>query len=307
MSYNQSHAGIYISKTKLQVVEVVLNENVYRVEYVDEEYFSEFLDFSFKETKFISLIQSAYNEVVLRHPIKAANVSIALPNSLFKVFQVPIDASLAKVDLVNHLRWELSVLFPADRGEEYSIRNYQVIDDKQPGSAFAIVVAVYTKYLNLIHKFCERNNLRLKFIDNEHAAAGNLAFLNKQKDFNDFNLSLLLDGSNYSILCNKGKAPVYFRLNSYKNPQGLIKEIDFDLARLSKQLNTNMLAVESSVIGNDLTEGLLEKVRENTGLKLYKINPFEFIEINEKLRSSSLVVNKFNSFSSAAGMAFRMV
>ena len=72
MNAFENHAGFNISSSRLQMVEVNFKSDQFHLENVDEVYFNEPLDFTHdKETKINSLLQSAYNELLIRKALKS--------------------------------------------------------------------------------------------------------------------------------------------------------------------------------------------------------------------------------------------
>jgi len=61
MALYHNHVGLHISKSKLQLVEVINKNNNFILGNVDEEYFPEFLSFEDRESKIISILQSAFD------------------------------------------------------------------------------------------------------------------------------------------------------------------------------------------------------------------------------------------------------
>src|ERR1035438_3985362 len=88
MNSFENHAGFNISSSRLQVVEINFKSDQFLLENVDEAYFNERLNLEFdKETKINSLLQSAYNEILIRKPFKCNFVSFTVPLDLFHIMQ----------------------------------------------------------------------------------------------------------------------------------------------------------------------------------------------------------------------------
>jgi len=105
MSFFYNHCGISISESKLQLVEVKYSDNNFIIENVEEEYFNEFLDFNFKETKFISILQSAFNNIIFRKPINAEYISFSLPLELFYINKIPIESTYSPKEQIEYYKW----------------------------------------------------------------------------------------------------------------------------------------------------------------------------------------------------------
>ena len=91
----ENHVGITITNSKIQLVEIIFNNNRFYLNNVDEAYFNEPVNFDDdKETKISSRIQGAFNEILIKKPLESKSVSFALPFELFNSLQVPYDNTL---------------------------------------------------------------------------------------------------------------------------------------------------------------------------------------------------------------------
>jgi len=80
----ENHAGFNISSSRLQVVEVNFRNDQFFLHNIDEVYFDDHINFlEDKETKITSLLQSAFNELVIKNPLSSSLVSFTLPLSCF--------------------------------------------------------------------------------------------------------------------------------------------------------------------------------------------------------------------------------
>ena len=208
MSFFKNHAGFNITGAKLQLVEVDYKESDshagFFLENVDEEFFTEFWDLSFTETKIINILQNAFNEIILRKPLQTNFISFSLPNNFFKIFQLPVDSKITDLDLREHLKWELTVLYPDCDPENFIIRHTENIDFTNKKIKQAVVFAALKKYLKIVHKFSVRNNLVLKYADNAHVTAD--TFLQSKSA-----VSILLDEKIFSLSVLKNKNLQFFK------------------------------------------------------------------------------------------------
>ena len=72
MNSLENRAGFNISSSKLQVVEINFESGQFELENVDEAYFNEPLNLeNDKETKIASVLQGAFDELLVRKPLKS--------------------------------------------------------------------------------------------------------------------------------------------------------------------------------------------------------------------------------------------
>lgn len=306
MSFFKNHAGINITGAKLQLVEVDYKESDspagnagFYLENVDEEFFTEFLELSFPETKIINILQNAYNEIILRKPLQTNFISFSLPDNFFKIFQLPVDAKITDSDLREHLKWEVSVLYPDCDKDNFIIRHIENADAAGKNIKHAVVFAAFKKYLKIIHKFGVRNNLVLKYADNSHIAADTF-LLNKTA------VNILLDEKKFSLSVLENRNLKFFKsyeINSVTEIPVILKD-EFILYPVIKTgIENNQIYIS----GNFISESLLRKLEETTNCKFVLINPFEKLKISESLKTSDFINKNPHAFTSAAGMALRLI
>ncbi len=163
MAAFENHAGFTITNSKLQVVEVNYKNEQYILENIDEAYFNEQLDFEKdKEAKILSLLQGAFNELLIKKPLSSSSVSFALPLDIFSIIQLPYDNSLLHQDLIEEFKWELSVLFPYLSTKDMVIQYFEIDKNYLVDFHSALIISTYRRYFMLLYKFCQKNNLNLK-------------------------------------------------------------------------------------------------------------------------------------------------
>src|SRR5665647_1328256 len=165
MNSFENHAGFNISSSRLQVVEINFKSDKFHLENVDEAYFNEPMNLAHdKETKINILLQSAYNELLIKNPIKCNFASFTLPLDLFHIMQVPYDNTLLNQDLIEEFRWEYTILYPFLPITELVIQYIEIDKNKLNEAGTAIVIALSRKFLQIIHNFCTYNKLKIRFI-----------------------------------------------------------------------------------------------------------------------------------------------
>ena len=61
MAIYSNQIGLNITEERLQLIEIVFENNEYLIENVDEEYFEELISENTKDGKFIFVLQNAFN------------------------------------------------------------------------------------------------------------------------------------------------------------------------------------------------------------------------------------------------------
>jgi hypothetical protein len=303
----ENHAGFTISSTKLQVVEIIYKDGKFILETVDEAYFSEplFLG-NDKETKISALLQGAFNELLIKKPLKSSTVSFTLPFELFNIIQIPYDNTLLYQDLIEEFRWELSVLYPYSVIKDFVIQYIDVEKNNIINYNSAIVIGIERKFLKIINNFCRDNNLHLKFVDNVHLASERALSLSNPLNGRGIVLSVYFTTKNLSILYTYGSKPIYFNViplsDAGEIPALLLSETSgrntFDMKR--------DLIEKAFITGDEISDTVIKTLRNTLEIDFTKFNPFEKIKPNPELFDNKYYSEKYYSFSPATGVAIRI-
>jgi Tfp pilus assembly PilM family ATPase len=303
----ENHAGLTVSGSKLQVVEINYKDEQFILENVDEAYFNEPVNLEKdKETKISALMQGAFNELLIKKPLSSQNVSFTLPFELFYTMQVPYDNTLLHQDLVEEFRWELSVLYPYAPVKDFVIQYIEVDRNSINEQNTAIVIALPRKYLQLIYNFCEENKLRLKFVDNSHFASERALAVSNPLAGKGLNLSVYLCNKYLSVIFSLNGKPVYFKIipvaDAGEIPSILLSEVS---PHEGFTMNRNIIDT-AFISGEDVSLPLVDSLRDALELDLINFNPFDKIKPEQRLFSNKCYSERFNSFAPAAGIAYRL-
>ncbi len=301
-----NHAGINLTETKLQLVEINYKNNSFFLENVDQIFHAESFTPILAEEKLINILQQSYNKISSRKPLTTQNVSFALPNNFFKIFEVPYDDSLVKKDLIDHFKWEISVLYPNSEKDDFFIQHIEVDKSNIRKEKRAIIFAIERNHVIALNKFCKQNKLRLKYIDNVHLASNAFLYLDKQRIIDEISLSIYIDQKYSSVSVLEGVYPFYFKpLNP--DPVNIFDELLLASNKL-EELNLSLSDFKEILLyGQDITEEFENKLKSFFGLPLKKVDPFEKLKIEEVLSDNPFYKIKFNSFTAAAGIAIRII
>lgn len=303
MEFSETHTGISLQSCKMQIVEIGLTEGGYYLENIDEEYFNDFLDFNSKETKVISSLQNAFNELTLRHRMKADSVSFALPNEMFKIVEIPSDSRLLKGDMGESLKWEFRTLYPYLRAEDFIIRPLN-LEEERDSDHRIIMIAIARHYIKVIQKFCSRNFLKMRYADNAHLASNNLILLENAGEKDCKYLSLYISEKNLSISVISQSGLLFFRQFNFSDASLILGLLQASL----EEINSRGIAfTKAYASGDNISDTLLQSIRENCSLSLTKYNPFQHLGTGEVLPDAEFYSSRFNSFTASCGLAMRLI
>lgn len=303
----ENQAGLSFTNLKLRIVELTNDDEGFIVENVDEVYFSESLNFEKdKETKIFSVLQNAYNELLIKKQAEYTSISMALPFEFFHIMHVPYDNSLLNEDLIEQFRWEFSVNYPYLNTRDLVIQYYEMEKNNFLDFNSAIVLGIPRRYLHFVFGFCEKNNLLLKVVDNSHFATERALSLNHQLEQKGLVLSLYLADKFVSVMfIYKGK-PVHCKFLPISNAAQIISVIQ-DEIKNSEYINGDKESIDAAFLsGDDISDTIAGALSEKTGISFIKFNPFEKLPFNPELLKNKNYIENYNSYCAAAGIAYRL-
>jgi Tfp pilus assembly PilM family ATPase len=303
----ENRAGFNISSSKLQVVEINFKSGQFQLENVDEAYFNESLNFEQdKETKIISVLQGAFDELLVRKPLKSNLISFTLPLDLFHIMQVPFDNTLLNQDLLEEFRWEYSVVYPFLPSNDLAIQYIEIDKNNLTEAGTAIVIALPRKYLQIISNFCEHNRLKIRFIDNVHIAGDRALFVNNLQIDKGLVLSVYFSDNILSVIFSYDSKPVYFKTIPLNDAGEIIPLLQNEI-NSNSYIKINRNFIENAFItGENISPSLVKSLAAAIGINFRQYNPFEKIKPDASLYKNKLYSERFNSFASAAGIALRL-
>jgi len=303
----QNHAGLNITNEKLQIVEVDYKENKFFLENVDEELFSEKITLENPDEFFINILQSAFDNLTLRKPLNCDSVSFTFPHEIFKIVELPYDGTLLEKDLQEHFRWELQNLFPDCDPNDYLIRYIEIDKSNLRKDNSAIIIAANKNIIQLIHNFCVNNGLKLKFVDNAHIASNTFITLENNNISHELFLSLYISKKVVSLTVLDEDYPICFKIARMDAYNDLSQHITDCLIGLKKYGIGFDSFSKCYLSGDNVSEELIYHIKQDLNIQLIKYNPFDKLKTDPVLYESNIFIEKYNSFSAAAGIALRMI
>ncbi|MBU1099173.1 MAG: hypothetical protein KKA84_02130 [Bacteroidetes bacterium] len=306
MALFENHAGLNLTADKLQLVEVIHKENSFFLENVDEVKLDGF-DEGTEVAEIINILQNSFQKIISRKPLLSRNVSFSLGHEFFKIAQIPYESTLLKLDLLDYLKYEFDVLFPACRRDDYILRHFEVNREGIINNNTVILVAVKRKMVQIIHQFCRNNNLILKNIDNVHIASNSFILLDNIGSRKEIYCSILVDGDYLSIIGLDEKHPMYFRVRKIKDHDNMTAQMVEELDHLI-QVGVSTRSISKCYVGGDLADDKFMKMfRDNFDINLIRYNPLDKTRVSPHLFESDLFKENYHCFTAASGMALRMI
>lgn len=302
----QNHVGINLTETKLQLVEINYKQDKFCLENVDQLVFKEPVLPTTDEKKLINILQDSFSKIIQKKTITSNLLSFTLPNNYFLVIEIPYDDALTKKDLAEHIKWELSVIYPMYDCNDFYIQYIEVNKSSVRLENKIIVFAISKKIVGAINKFCKENKFELKYVDNAHLASNAFLHLDKGLKKEDITLSFYIDQHYSSLIVFEGLIPFYFTIFN-KNGTDFFEQLSNSLNKLAS-FNVNKENINRATLcGQTVTDEFTDNISKALGVELTKINPFEKLIAEEKLKTNPLYLNQFNSFAAATGIAIRIV
>ncbi|MCX7798162.1 MAG: hypothetical protein N2249_06035 [Melioribacter sp.] len=307
----QNHIGINLTESKFQFVEVSYKHNSFYLENVDQVILKESLSPSITkglnsehEVHLISILQDSFNKIISKKKIVSKYISFSLPHNFFIVTEIPFEPTLTRRDLIEQFKWELSILYPHLFSENFLIQHIEVNKTSIRTEDKAIIFAIDKSIVSALNKFCNNNNLKLRFVDNAHLSS--IAFLrllrNVTKD--SVILSFYIDQSFSSFMAIEGTYPFYFKMFNTTKIFDFFDEIIFQLSKFGIDIT---LVNQILISGQSITDEVIIKIEEKFNCRVLKINPFEKLKVEEEMKKNPLYTSQYNSFTAATGMAIRIV
>ena len=301
------HAGLNVSGTKLQLVEVLGSPDGVRLDNLNEIVFAEPIDYeSDDETKILKQFQTAFDEFQLRKSFKSRKLSFSLPLEMFYIAQLPFDNTLLHRDIMEEFKWEFSVMYPFLIPEELILQYLEVEKNMIFTKNTALVYAIERKYLKILNKFCMQNDLNLGYIDNAHLASERALALSDSIIKQGLRLSVYVSKKHLSIILSLEGKTISQKVYKIESQNDIQQIIEHELSPTQSRNITKGLVQAAYITGGSSTDALAKILTEKTGINFISFNPFDKLTTTPKILESLLYSQKFNSFSSAAGIAYRI-
>ena len=305
MNDKQSCAGFSLTSSRLQFIEIEKEKDNLLITNYGQTFFSPQLDFKLNdENVILDQFQSAYDEIKIRNSITNNKASFALPPELFLTIQLPYDSNLNQDEIREEFKWELSQLFPFISIDDFALKFYELDNTFLPGKNNALIVALDKKYLFMIKRFCEKNQLYPRVVDNSSMAANSFINLIMMLKKSNDNINIFCSKKSVTLFVNISSKPAYVKVFS-REAENFSNKIISELSSEIFQKFIKGKSFQSFITGEDLESEIVGKLARVTGNNFNEFNPFETLTLTDDFQKKlSSEVEKV-SFTSAVGIASR--
>jgi len=297
-------AGINVTSSRLQFVEIEKVSDKLLVTNLGQTFITPSINFEENNDSFLATkLQTAFDEITIKNPLKNSAVSFTLPPEVFITIQLPFDNNLTQAEITEEFRWELSQLFPFISADEFAIKFYELGRGILTGNFNALVVALNKKYLLLLKNFCIKNNLSPKLVDNASVTAN--GFINNYFQPKEFGTVNIYNSKNtFTLFVNISSKPVYVKVFQKATD-------DFTSIVLKALSEEKIKSVLNDSIrfgffsGDDISTDVLAQCKQSTGMEFFKFNFFQYLELKTDLEIPGITKEQYNIFTAATGIAAR--
>ncbi len=304
MSILTNQIGINIAQNAIQLVEINQKDNKIYLENVDEEFFEESIDSDVKETKFIHVLQNAFNEIILRKPLLSSKILISLPLSFFNFFEIPIDKNLTKNDLDEYIDWEFKKLFPLENPADFHFQKIYLETLNYLSFKRVLICSIKKSILKRIFKFCLRNNLSLKIVDISNFAANSILSYN---NINSFYVSVFFEDKIFSTMLFNGSNFIFLKVKNFENISEIPEIVKTILSEIEERNLLKNKIEKQYIFGSAISNELVKNLEDLFEINSTIINPFHELEMDISHLKQNVFSSNFTKFSSALGIALRSI
>jgi Tfp pilus assembly PilM family ATPase len=307
MNEIQKCAGINITASRLQFVEVEKESNQLHVSNIGQTFISPPINFDDQvEANIQAQIQTAFDEIKIRNSVTSNITSFTLPPELFITIPLPYDTNLNQKEIREEFNWEISQLYPFIPIEELATKFYELDSGLLPGKNNALVVALKKKYLILIKNFCSKNNLTPKLVDNASITANSFINTNSFPEKDSVTINIFNSRHSMTLFINISSKPVYVKVFQ-KQEDGIISRIIREISQENIKKVISGPFTNAVISGEDIGMNSLSELQNVTGLEFKKFNPFNILKFVPEYQNNELSNEHYSNFTSAAGIASRFI
>lgn len=230
--------------------------------------------------------------------VKAKRVSVALDTSYLFINSFPLEDGLSRVEINEHINWELNQFFPNTPVKEFLTDIHIMAPHKTERWNHVLSVSLRRRDAFAVQEAIQQLGLSLHIIDADHFSADTSFRLNYPDSERKYIALIGIKENRLDIsLLNRGNMEAY----SYAIVQSNQEIID-RIGELSRDLK----GIQSiTVYGPYLDKDLLVLIRRASSLLVEALNPLRHVNVSDSLRLADHLSVPSYRFASAVGVALR--
>jgi len=264
-------------------------------------------------------IGNQINEIFNVFKAEPKQAIFTLENSFALVKKIPVDSNLSKDELIEQVDWEVKQ-FSFSSDDEYIVDFQQLDYSNSKATEEIIIVSVRQKIIQQLKKLFSAAKISVSVIDLE-VFAGIRAIENNydlktgelvcliEIDFQTIQFTILKDRNlYYSQDISLAKLGIENESTKSVDDNEMAKVINRELKRIiqDQQLGDSVEGLKRIFLyGDDVRNGVLERLQNNFNLRIDKTNPFRNLFIGPKVSVAEKISLHPETFTVCVGSALR--
>jgi len=297
MSSRELVLGLSINDRSVQAVEVEQDGPSNTLLAIDE-WENTFPSAGIDDTRGVEQFIEYLSAFIKVNKVKAKKLSVAMDTSSLFINSFPLEEGLSRVEINEHVNWELSQFFPELPSKEFVTDVHVMAENKTERWTSVLSVSVRRRDAYALQSAAAKVGMSIHILDVDHFAADTalrinypdtdrkyLAFIGVKE--NRLDISLLKNGNlesyTYSIV---------------QSNQEIVEQIGI--------LSRDIKGIQSiTVYGAYLEKDLLVLIRRGSTLLVEALNPLRHVNVSDSLRLAEHLSVPSYRFASAVGVALR--
>lgn len=230
--------------------------------------------------------------------VRAKKASVALDSSYIVLNTVPVDDDLSRVEINEHINWELEQYHPDVAAREFITDVHVLMQHPDDHVNDILSVSVKRSHAYHVQQAIAKAGLDLQIVDVDHFSA-------------DTALRTNYPDTNRKYLALVGIKETRLDISLIKN--GNMESYSYDIVASNKEIveRIGTLAQETkgiysiTVYGTYLDKDLLVQIRRASSLLVEALNPLRHVKVADSLRLTERLSTPSYRFASAIGVALR--
>ncbi len=289
--------GLSISDRSVQAVEMEQDGPSNTLLAIDE-WDNTFPTGTTEDTRGIEQFQEYLSAFIKVNRVKAKRVSVALDTSSLFINSFPLEEGVSRIELNEHVNWELSQFFPDVAAKEFVTDIHVMTQNPVERWNHVLSVSVRRKDAYALQSAVARLGLNLFILDVDHFSADTALRVNypdAERKYlalvgvkeNRLDVSLLRNGNLES-----------YRYAVIQSNQEIVDQVG--------ELSTHVKGIQSiTVYGSYLDKDLLVLIRRASELLVEALNPLRHVKVSDTLRLADHLSVPSYRFASSVGVALR--